>query len=1058
MRKYLFLSVFTFAFWSLSAQVNISGIINTYTIVDSVNACANQVYTQSAAGFSVGDRVLLIQMQGAEVNLTNTANFGNIINYHEAGNYEVATISAISGDQISFENGITRSYTNGASLQLVRIPVYDHAFINGTLTAAEWNGSTGGILALEADIVTFAADIDVSGKGFRGGHAGNYPASCPTGTGTSLYFSDTLGGKGGAKGEGIVKLAANYLACRGKAVNGGGGGNDHNGGAGGGSLGSSGGNGGENDESFFSCPGSQGLSAIALDMTLASDKLFLGGGGGAGHGNNTNGTSGGDGGGLVIIIANQIIGEGHAIISNGMSVTDLAWGDGAGGGGAGGMIVVISPSVENVILTAQGGKGGDVGAPQCTGPGGGGSGGVVKYSSAALWPGVTLNLNGGTFGTNTTAASDCFGDSNGATAGSTGLSISNMILAEGTTPYITDFANAGADVITCAGSSTNLNATGGVSYAWTPTLYLDNPFVANPVCTPEMNMIYTISVTNENGCVDTDVLVVTIAPPVEADAGADISICNGTAATLSASGGVSYSWTPAAFLDNPFIANPVATPPVSITYVLTATDANGCVGSDEVFILVNSTDFLLTESDAEVCAGGSTPLVATGAVDYIWSPALYLDDALSATPECTPLEDITYFVTATSAAGCVDIDTVFVNVIPSAFLTTGPDIEVCAGTSTTLFASGGTTYSWSPTTYLDDPFSSNPICTPLTDIVYIVTAETADGCSDSDTIYVTVSPGDFASASEDVIVCAGSTTSLDASGGVSYVWTPDIFLDDATIANPNCTPLVATTYYVSVMNAAGCVDVDTVQVDVLPAPIIVAGPDTIVCYGGQIKLWCTEGESYTWTPATYLDATFIPTPTSSPFSSISYVVYVTDATGCTGSDTVDIIVNPIPEIIASDDVLICRGDTTTLTVTGGIEYTWTPEPLIPCIDCASIDVSPGETTTYLVMGTDANGCSATDEVTVTVDICDQIDNMLAGQCMMYPNPTSGDVTITLPEGLPAVEMLVRNIHGEVIPFTFEHNNNIVQLHIQATYTQLVYVTVLSGNRLFTQLISVIGDK
>ncbi|HNV98141.1 MAG TPA: hypothetical protein PKL06_02150, partial [Chitinophagales bacterium] len=398
MRKYLFLLICSVLYLPLSAQVNISGVINTYTVVDSVNTCANLVYTQSAAGFSVGDRVLLIQMQGAEINLTNTANFGNIINYNQAGNYEVATISTVSGSIISFENGITRSYANGASLQLVRIPVYDDAVITGTLSAADWNGTTGGILALEADMLTFAADIDVSGKGFRGGHAGNYPASCPTGTGTSLYYSDTLGGKGGAKGEGIVKLAANFLACRGKAVNGGGGGNDHNGGAGGGSLGSAGGSGGENDESFFSCPGSQGLPAIALDMTMVSDKLFLGGGGGAGHGNNTNGTSGGDGGGLVIITANQIIGDGHSIISNGQTVSDLAWGDGAGGGGAGGMIVLVSPTVSNLTIVAQGGKGGDVGAPQCTGPGGGGSGGVVKFSGAALWPGVTTNLTGGTFG------------------------------------------------------------------------------------------------------------------------------------------------------------------------------------------------------------------------------------------------------------------------------------------------------------------------------------------------------------------------------------------------------------------------------------------------------------------------------------------------------------------------------------------------------------------------------------------------------------------------------------------------------------------------------------
>lgn len=1046
MRKYSFLSILLILVRSLTAQVNISGVINIYTVVDSVNNCTNQLYTQSAEGFTIGDRVLLIQMQGAEVNLTNTASFGNIINYNNAGNYELATISDISGDIISFENGIIRTYTNGASLQLVRIPVYDHAVINGILTAADWNGATGGILALEADIVTFASDIDLSGKGFRGGHAGNYPASCPTGTGTSLYYADTLGGKGGAKGEGIVKLAGNFLACRGKAVNGGGGGNDHNGGAGGGSLGNTGGGGGENDESFFSCPGSQGLAAIALDVTMASDKLFLGGGGGAGHGNNTNGTSGGDGGGIVIISANQIIGDGHSILCNGNTVSDLAWGDGAGGGGAGGMVVLISPNVLNLTISAQGGKGGDVGAPQCTGPGGGGSGGVVKHSGAALWPGVSVNMNGGTFGTNTTAASDCFGDSNGATAGSTGVIIANMVTAEGTTPYVTNFAYAGEDSIVCIGGETNLNASGGVSYVWSPALYLDNPFIANPVCTPAANITYTVTVTNENGCTDTDDVTISIAPPPVADAGDDVSICNGSSTTLNASGGISYVWTPTTFLDNPFIANPEASPTTSITYLLTVTDANGCVDTDEIFIDVLSTDFLIADDLVEVCAGGATALSASGAIDYVWSPATYLDDAFIANPICTPADDIVYLLTATSGEGCTDVDSIFVDVIPSAFLVTSPDVDVCAGTSTTLTAVGGTTYEWSPDAYLDDPFSSTAVCTPLENMMYVVTAFTADGCSDSDTIFVTVSPADFASASEDVLICAGATTTLSASGGISYSWSPDIYLDDALSDSPACTPVTATTYFVSVTNAEGCVDIDTVQVDVIPAPIIMAGPDTVVCYGGQIKLWCTEGESYNWSPSTYLDVPFIRTPTSSPFSSISYIVYVTDAAGCVGTDTVDIVVNGIPDITASDDITICRGDTITLNASGGETYVWTPDPLVPCIDCSSVDVSPTTTTTYLVMGTDANGCSATDEVTVTVDICNDIQQILATQVHIYPNPTSGNLIITLPKEIADVHIQVRNVAGAEIPSSWVRTNDSIQLEISSGASQLLNIILTSGNR------------
>ena len=1057
MRKYILFAVSCIWASSLFAQVNISGVINTYTAVDSVNNCTNQVYTTSAAGFSVGDRVMLIQMKGAQINLTNTASFGNINAYNNAGNYELATISDISGSVVSFANGILRSYSDLSAIQLVRVPVYDDVTINGTLTAAEWNGTTGGILAFQADVVTFSADIDVSGKGFRGGNAGNYPSSCPAGTGTSLYYSDTLSGKGGAKGEGIVILANGYLACRGKAVNGGGGGNDHNAGGGGGANGGGGGVAGENDEAVFSCPGSHGFASIALDQTMAADKLFLGGGGGAGHGNNTNATDGGDGGGLVFITASQIIGGGHYILANGITVPDRAWGDGAGGGGAGGTIAINCPSVTSLSITANGGKGGDTGANQCTGPGGGGSGGVIKYSGAAIWPGVTTSLSGGTFGTNITTTSDCFGLNNGAAAGSTGITISNFIAAESTIPYVADFANAGTDVVVCGGGSVSLNATGGVSYSWSPATYLDNPTIADPICTPLATTVYTVTVTNANGCTDTDVITVSLAPPSDANAGADVNICSGESTILNGTGGVSYSWSPAIFLDDPFIADPVATPLIDITYTLTVTDINGCVGTDEVSINVNSSNFLTTDAATEVCAGGTTTLNASGAATYSWSPATYLDDAEIATPLCTPLTDITYTVTATSPAGCIDIDTVAVTVIPAAFLNAGEDVFTCAGTDVSLSATGGTTFHWSPSTFLDDADIATPICTPLTDITYIVTSTTADGCTDTDTLQIFVLPGDFADADDVVTVCAGTSTILHASGGVSYTWSPSTYLDDAEIAEPTCTPLTDMIYYVSVANADGCVDVDTVLVNTIPAPEIIAGPDTTVCYGGQIKLYVTEGVSYNWTPSTFLDYTTIESPTSSPTSSVSYIVYVTDASGCVGSDTVDIVVNPVPDIIASADITICRGDTVTLTASGGVEYIWTPDPLVPCVDCSSVDVAPTTTTTYLVQGIDANGCVATDEVTVTVDICNNINDLFASHISVFPNPASEMFAVSWSSPIANPDIIVYNMLGEKIELPSTTSGNAIQFTTADLPSQQLIICIMAESQRTYRKVTVMQD-
>lgn len=1057
MRKYILFIVSLLLIPATYAQTNISGVINIYTVVDSVNNCSNQVYTTSAAGFSVGDRVLLIQMKGAQVNLTNTASFGNLTAYNNAGNYELATISAISGSVISFQNGILRNYTALSAIQLVRVPVYGDVNIVGTLSAADWNGSTGGILAFKADMVTFSADIDVSGKGFRGGNAGNYPSSCPTGTGTSLYYSDTLSGKGGAKGEGIVILTSGYLACRGKAFNGGGGGNDHNAGGGGGANGGGGGVAGENDEAFFSCPGSPGFASLAPDQTMAADKLFLGGGGGAGHGNNNNGTDGGDGGGLVLIEANQIIGNSHSIISNGVTVPSMAWGDGAGGGGAGGTIALVCPSVSALTISANGGKGGDTGADQCTGPGGGGSGGVLKHYGATIWPGVIVNLNGGTFGTNITATSDCFGLNNGAAAGSTGSTISNFIAAESITPYVADFANAGSDVTVCNGGSIMLNASGGVSYSWSPATYLDNPAISNPTCTPLATTNYVVTVTNANGCTDIDNITVTLAPPAVANAGDDISICSGESTTLNGSGGVSYSWSPSIFLDDAFAANPIASPLIDIIYTLTVTDINGCVGTDEVAITVNSSNFLTTSGDVDACGGGDVMLHAAGADSYLWTPSTYLDDPTSANPICSPLTDITYTITAISTEGCVDVDSLSVNIIPAAFLNAGDDVSTCTGADVILNATGGVVFHWSPSTYLDDADIASPTCTPLSDIIYIVTSETADGCTDTDTISVSVLPSDFADVDATSPVCTGTSTTLHASGGTTYNWSPSTYLDDATVANPVCTPLTDITYFVSVTNADGCVDVDTVTVNTIPSPVITAGPDTTVCFGGQIKLFVTEGVAYNWTPATFLDYTTIESPTASPTATISYIVYVTDASGCIGSDTVDIIVNSIPDITASADITICRGDTATLTAVGGVEYTWTPDPLIPCIDCSSIDVAPTSTTTYIVQGIDANGCSATDEVTVTVDICDAINNILAEEIQIFPNPTTGNFQISYPKFANFQSLELFNLIGEKVNCEVKSDQSNITVKVAESLSGQLLLLIRFDEGTFVEMITILGE-
>lgn len=150
-------------------------IINDYTEVSFYNICDNSFIVTNDSAFKIGDTVLLIQMKGALIDTSNTSNFGKILDYRNAGNYEFNYISQKAGNQLTFKNRLTKTYDiPDGVVQLVRIPYYkDGLFFNG-LTCLPWDGSKGGVLALTVlhGIKTFGP-IDVGGTGFKGGEGYN---------------------------------------------------------------------------------------------------------------------------------------------------------------------------------------------------------------------------------------------------------------------------------------------------------------------------------------------------------------------------------------------------------------------------------------------------------------------------------------------------------------------------------------------------------------------------------------------------------------------------------------------------------------------------------------------------------------------------------------------------------------------------------------------------------------------------------------------------------------------------------------------------------------------
>ena len=258
-----------------------------------------------ASNFSKGDTILIIQMQGALIDSSNTPGFGNIIDYRHTGNYEFNYVAGILGNQIVLGNLVTRTYeVENGKVQLVNIHPFVDYTVSDPVACKPWDGSTGGVVALFVkDTLTLYQGITATGLGFRGGVTANFMFNTLA-CGQTDYYADSASWQYARKGEGIELTGYDKWNGRGKGANGGGGGNAHNSGGGGGGNYKQGGHGGYQLDSCSNAPfNNGGVGGEALNYSNAINELFMGGGGGAGHMDSNNpafNASGGEGGGIII--------------------------------------------------------------------------------------------------------------------------------------------------------------------------------------------------------------------------------------------------------------------------------------------------------------------------------------------------------------------------------------------------------------------------------------------------------------------------------------------------------------------------------------------------------------------------------------------------------------------------------------------------------------------------------------------------------------------------------------------------------------------------------------
>ncbi|MBN1447826.1 MAG: SBBP repeat-containing protein [Bacteroidetes bacterium] len=562
-------------------------------------------------------------------------------------------------------------------------------------------------------------------------------------------------------------------------------------------------------------------------------------------------------------------------------------------------------------------------------------------------------------------------------------------------------ANAGRDTTICSGGQTFLGgrAAGGQPpylFTWEPVALLSDARIERPLARPRESTKYILTVTDAEGAKARDTVTVTVAELPVVDAGKDEAVCAGATAVLRISvrggrGPYQFRWEPTAGLNNPEAANPVAAPTTTTRYVVTVTDALGCIARDSVVVRVHPVLAVETGDDLVACANAPLPLQTevsggTPPFRFNWSPAAGLDDATSRTPVLTPRSSTRFVVTVTDANGCIALDTLTVTVHQPPQVDAGNVLSLCAGEAGKLSArvSGGKkpySYSWSPRTGLSSATILTPEVRPEHTGYYQLTVTDANGCVVHDSVLVSVHPQPALQMAGDVDVCRNGSVQIgaEAIGGTPpyrYRWTPTAGLSNATIAMPLAAPARSTTYTVAVTDANGCSTGGTVRVSVKPRPDVRVSDRHRICSGASVELSAsvrggTPPYGFSWTPAVGLSAMDVANPMASPATSTSYVLRVTDAAGCVVEQKVDVDVLAPPIVEAGQDVTLCEGAPAALDarVAGGkppYRALWTPSLGLNSVSRLDPTVRTTVSRSYRLTVTDANGCVATDSVTVSV--------------------------------------------------------------------------------------------
>jgi hypothetical protein len=531
------------------------------------------------------------------------------------------------------------------------------------------------------------------------------------------------------------------------------------------------------------------------------------------------------------------------------------------------------------------------------------------------------------------------------------------------------------------------------------------------------------------------------------------SICLGGSSQLSATGGTTYAWQPGNLTGSPLV-----TPSVTTTYTVTVTNANGCVNTATQTVVVNSLPVVnISANPTSICVGASSQLSASGGTSYTWQPG-----NLTGTPLVSPTANTTYTVTVTNANGCTNTatQTIQVNGLPTINATANPS-SICLGSSSQLNASGGINYTWQPGNLI-----GAPVVSPGSTSIYTVTATNANGCSNTTTLSLIVNPlPSITSTPNPATICGGGSSTLNASGAVSYIWQPGNL-----IGNPSVAPTVNTGYTVTGTDINGCSNTTSLQVAVASNPVVIAQANpSEICVGGGSVLQGIGALSYFWVPGNIFGS-----PMLFPTTNTTYTVTGTAANGCTATSVVTVNVVPPPTIVQNPSNQVSfNGNTVQFSLQSSypnVSYQWQRNYGLGFQNLTNFNQFSGVTTATLTVSnlTQANngnlfrcqvslpGCLVMSaEASLKVDYALGVNQTNSNTAVsVYPNPANTTLHIHTEQEALGSQLQLRDLSGRVCyTQTLDNENTDIPVATWARGLYMLHIISANGNWVYRIVLS-----